>query len=187
MKLTSFHGGVAMTIEISFVSEVTNLSEFEDLLLEYYSDVLHIAEAAGLPKLAPEDLVQSSVSNLDEMLPPNGRLALVRGADGRLLGCGTLRRIRPDAVEMKRMFVRPEARGKGLGQRLFEMRIKEARKMGCRAVYADTAKGNRSMLSMYERFGFRYIQRYPENANPIEFEPYLVYLEYSLDDATAGE
>jgi hypothetical protein len=43
------------------------------------------------------------------------------------------------------------------------------------------------MLSMYERFGFRYIQRYPENANPIEFEPYLVYLEYSLDDATAGE
>ena len=156
-----------MMIEVSFVSEVKNLSEFEELLFEYYSDVLQIAEAAGLPKLAPEDLVQSSVDHLDEMLPPNGRL----------LGCGTLRRIRSDAVEMKRMFVRPEARGNGLGQRLFEMRIEEARKMGCRAVYADTAKGNRPMLSMYERFGFHYIQRYPENANPIEFEPYLVNLE----------
>lgn len=179
-----------MTIEVSFVPEVTNLSEFEALLLEYYSDVLQIAEAAGVPKLAPEDLVKSSVDHLDEMLPPNGRLALARGPDGRLLGCGTLRRIRPDAVEMKRMFVRPEARGKGLGQRLFEMRIDEARKMGCRAVYADTAKGNRPMLSMYERFGFHYIPRYPENANPIEFEPYLVYLQYSLDDtsaSTAGE
>lgn len=179
-----------MTIEVSFVSKIANLPEFEELLLEYYSDVLQIAEAAGVPKLAPEDLVQSSVDHLDEMLPPNGRFALARGADGRLLGCGTLRRIRPDAVEMKRMFVRPEARGKGLGQRLFEMRIEEARKMGCRAVYADTAKGNRPMLSMYERFGFHYIQRYPENANPIEFEPYLVYLEYSLDDtaaSTAGE
>jgi GNAT superfamily N-acetyltransferase len=174
-----------MTIEVSFVSEVTNISEFEELLLEYYSDVLQIAEAAGLPKLAPEDLVQSSIDHLDEMLPPNGRLALARGADGRLLGCGTLRRIRPDALKMKRMFVRPEARGKGLGQRLFEMRIEEARKMGCRAVYADTAKGNRPMLAMYERFGFRYIQRYPENANPNEFEPYLVYLEYSLDDTSA--
>tara|TARA_R110002074_G_scaffold402069_1_gene603079 strand:- start:41 stop:541 length:501 start_codon:yes stop_codon:yes gene_type:complete len=166
-----------MMIEVSFVSEVKNLSEFEELLFEYYSDVLQIAEAAGLPKLAPEDLVQSSVDHLDEMLPPNGRLALARSADGRLLGCGTLRRIRSDAVEMKRMFVRPEARGNGLGQRLFEMRIEEARKMGCRAVYADTAKGNRPMLSMYERFGFHYIQRYPENANPIEFEPYLVNLE----------
>lgn len=179
-----------MIIEISFVPEVTNLSEFEELLLEYYSDVLQIAEAAGVPKLSPEDLVQSSVDHLDEMLPPNGRLALARGPNGRLLGCGTLRRIRPDAVEMKRMFVRPEARGKGLGQRLFEIRIEEARKMGCRAVYADTAKGNRPMLSMYERFGFHYIPRYPENANPIEFEPYLVYLEYSLDDtsaSTAGE
>lgn len=174
-----------MTIEISFVSKITNLPEFEELLLEYYSDVLQIAEAAGVPKLAPEDLVQSSVDHLDEMLPPNGRLALARGADGRLLGCGTLRRIRPDAVEMKRMFVRPEARGKGLGQRLFEMRIEEARKMGCRAVYADTAKGNRPMLSMYERFGFHYIPRYPENANPVEFEPYPVYLEYSLDDTSA--
>ena len=174
-----------MTIEVSFVPEVTNLSEFEALLLEYYSDVLQIAEAAGVPKLAPEDLVQSSVDHLDEMLPPNGRLALARGADGRLLGCGTLRRIRHDAVEMKRMFVRSEARGKGLGQRLFEMRIEEARKMGCRAVYADTAKGNRPMLSMYERFGFQYIPRYPENANPMEFEPYLVYLEYSLDDIAA--
>ena len=179
-----------MTIEVSFIPEVTNLSEFEALLLEYYSDVLQIAEAAGVPKLAPEDLVQSSVDHLDEMLPPNGRLALARDPDGRLLGCGTLRRIRPDAVEMKRMFVRPEARGKGLGQRLFEMRIDEARKMGCRAVYADTAKGNRPMLSMYERFGFHYIPRYPENANPIEFEPYIVYLQYSLDDtsaSTAGE
>ncbi|MFT7474474.1 MAG: GNAT superfamily N-acetyltransferase [Verrucomicrobiales bacterium] len=175
-----------MTVEISFVSAVANLSDFEELLLDYYSDVLQIAEAAGFPKLPPEDLVSSSLSHLDEMLPPDGRLVLAHGEGGRLLGCGALRRIRPDAVEMKRMFVRPEARGRGLGQRLFEMRIEEARKMGCRAVYADTAKGNRPMLSMYEKFGFRYVERYPENANPIEFEPYLVYLEHCFDDTAIG-
>ena len=81
---------------------------------------------------------------------------------------------------MKRMFVRPEAQGQGLGRRLFEMRIAEAKKMGCRVIYADTARGNRSMLSMYEKYGFQYIPRYPENANPPEFEPYLVFLEYRI-------
>jgi GNAT superfamily N-acetyltransferase len=177
-----------MTIETSFVSEVTDLPEFEALLLDYYKDVLQVAEAAGLPKLAPEDIVASSIDHLDEMLPPNGRLALARDAHGRLVGCATLRRIRPDAVEMKRMYVRPEARGNGLGQQLFEMRIQEAKRMGCRAVYADTAKGNRPMLSMYERFGFRYVSRYPENANLVEYEPYLVYLEYIFDqDAGSSE
>jgi len=167
-----------MSAKVSFVSEVKNIPEFRGLLIDYYKIISKTFEAAGGPVLVPEELVDSSIEHLDDMLPPEGRLALAESADGQLLGCGTLRRIRPDAVEMKRMFVRPEAQGQGLGRRLFEMRIEEAQKMRCRSVYADTARGNRSMLTMYEKFGFRYIQRYPENANPPEFEPYLVFLEY---------
>ncbi|TGD41621.1 GNAT family N-acetyltransferase [Pseudotabrizicola sediminis] len=167
-----------MIADVSFVTEVRDLPAFRNLLIDYYRIVLKTFEAAGGPALLPEELAESSLEHLDEMLPPEGRLVLARGEGGQLLGCGTLRRIRPDAVEMKRMFVRPEAQGLGLGRRLFEMRIEEARNMGCRAIYADTAKGNRPMLSIYERFGFNYIPRYPENANPPEFEPYLVYLEY---------
>ncbi len=167
-----------MIAHVSFVTEVRDLPAFRDLLTDYYRIVLKTFEAAGGPTLLPEELAKSSLKHLDEMLPPEGRLVLARGEDGRLLGCGTLRRIRPDAVEMKRMFVRPEAQGLGLGKRLFEMRIEEARNMGCRAIYADTAKGNRPMLSIYERFGFNYIPRYSENGNPPEFEPHLVYLEY---------
>jgi len=174
-----------MSVEVSFVSEVADLPAFEDLLVDYYTDVLKIAEAAGFPKLSPRHFASSSIAHLDEMLPPDGRLALARDADGGLVGCGTLRRIRPDAVEMKRMYVRPEARGQKFGQQLFEMRLSEARRMGCRAVYADTAKGNRPMLSMYERFGFRYIPRYRENANPEAYAPYLVYLVYEFPDADA--
>ncbi len=167
-----------MDVNLSFVPELTDTRAFEALLLEYYRTVLVSFEAAGGPVLAPEDLVQSSIDHLDEMLPPDGRLALARDNDGRLIGCGALRKIREDAVEMKRMFVHPEAQGQGLGRKLFEIRLDEARQMGCQSVYADTVKGNRPMLSMYERYGFRYIPRYPENANPEEFAPYLVFLEY---------
>lgn len=171
-----------MVLDVSFVSDVADVAAFEELLLDYYHVILKVLEAAGGPVLAPQDMVDSSIKHLDEMLPPKGRLALARSQDGRLVGCGALRRIRPDAVEMKRMFVRPEAQGQGLGRQLFEMRIAEAKKMRCRAIYADTVKGNRSMLSMYEKFGFRYIKRYPENANPAQLEPYIVFLEYLIPE-----
>ena len=171
-----------MPAHLSFISEVPDLPAFEALLQDYYQNVLTTLEAAGGPRLRPEDMVKDALDHLDEMLPPRGRLALVHGDDGRLLGCGALRRIRDDAVEMKRMFVRPEAQGQGLGRQLFERRIEEAGRMGCRAIYADTAKGNRPMLSIYERFGFKYIPRYPENANPPELAPYLVFLEYRFPE-----
>lgn len=169
-----------MKYDVSFVSEVPDLAAFKDLLFDYYTDVGELARAAGVPDFLPENMVASSIENLDEILPPSGRLALAHDDQGRLVGCGAFRRVRADAVEMKRMFVRPEARGMGVARRLFEMRIAEAKKAGYSVVYADTAKGNRPMLEMYERYGFRYIQRYPENANPPEYEPYLVFLEYRL-------
>ena len=176
------NGSIGLALHVSFVSEVTDVAAFEELLLDYYRVVLKVLEVAGGPVLAPQDMVDSSIEHLDEMLPPEGRLALARSQDGRLVGCGALRRIRPDAVEMKRLFVRPEVQGQGLGRKLFEMRIAEARDMGCKAIYADTARGNRPMLSMYEKYGFQYIPRYAENANPPEFEPFLVFLEYRIPE-----
>lgn len=169
-----------MSYQISFVATVPDVPAFERLLRDYYDDVLQIAEAAGMVGLSAAEMVRSSIEHLDEMLPPDGRLALAHDAEGQLVGCGAFRRIRPDAAEMKRMYVRPEARRSGLGRKLVEMRIEEARQMGCRFLYADTVKGNRPMLAMYEAFGFRTVPRYPGNANPPEYAPYLVYLEYSF-------
>jgi GNAT superfamily N-acetyltransferase len=169
--------------ELGFVSSVPDVPAFRDLLVDYYRSVFPLIHAAGGPDLSPERYADETVAHLGDLLPPDGRLLLGRGPDGRLLACASIRRIRPDAAEMKRMFVRPEARRRGLGRRLVELRIAEARRMGCRAIYADTVKGNRPMLTVYEAFGFRYIPRYPENANPPDFEPWLVYLEYHFPDA----
>ncbi|MEM0947732.1 MAG: GNAT family N-acetyltransferase [Pseudomonadota bacterium] len=169
-----------MRVDVSIVSKVPDPEAFEALLLEYYGEVQRMLLAAGGPSLDPQDMVEDSLDHLDDMLPPKGRLALAHGEDGRLLGCGALRFIEGNAAEMKRMFVRTEAQHQGLGRRLFEIRLDAAKQMGCDAVYADTAKGNRPMLTMYERFGFKYVSRYPGNANPIELEPFLVYLAYEL-------
>ena len=171
-----------MTVEISFVSKVPDRTAFQGLLFDYYAVVLPAFEKAGGPHLDPQEYAKATMDDLDQLLPPDGRLALAHDASGQLVGCATLRRIRADAVEMKRMFVKPQVQGTGLGKRLFDIRIAEARAMGCRHIYADTIKGNRPMLRIYEKYGFQYIPRYPENANPPEYAPFLAFLTYQIPD-----
>ena len=170
-----------MLLDVSFVSEVTDIPAFKALLLDYYGVILKVFAAAGGPRVAPRDMVDKAISHLGEMLPPKGRLALVRSQDGRLMGCGALRRIRTDAVEMKQMFVRPEVQGQGLGRKLFKMRIAEARHMGCRSIYADTVRGT-ARCSRCMRNSVSIHPALSENPNPAELEPYFVYLEYRIPD-----
>ena len=169
-----------MDIRLEFVAAPPDPPAFEALMREYFRIVTAKLTEAGGPEYSPEQLAGNTVAHLGDLAPPEGRLLLATQDDGHLMGCGAIRRIRPDAAEFKRMFVRPEAQGVGLGRRLFEMRIAEARRMGCTKLYADTVKGNTAMLSMYEKFGFSYIPRYPGNANVPELEPFLVYLEADI-------
>ena len=174
------------SVDLRFVDAVPDIPAFRALLVDYYESVRPGIRGAGGPDISARAMAAATILDLDALLPPDNRLLLGWNDEGRLVACGTLRRIRPDAVEMKRLFVRPEAQGTGLGRRVFEMRIAEARAMGCSAIYADTYKGNSRMLSIYEGFGFKRISRYPENANPPDFDPFLVYLEYRLDADANG-
>jgi GNAT superfamily N-acetyltransferase len=167
-----------MDIKFEFVPKIPDPLAFENLMLEYYQVMVGKLVEAGGPAYPADDLVADTMAHLDDLLPPLGRTLLATNADGTILGCGVIRKIRPNAVELKRMYVRPAAQG--LGRKLFEMRISEARSMGSKTIYADTVKGNTAMLSMYEKFGFSYIPRYPENANGPDLEPFLVYLKHVL-------
>ncbi len=169
-----------MALNLTFVSTLPDPLAFEMLMREYYQVMADKLVDVGGPVYSAEKLAADTMLHLDDLLPPHGRTLLVTEDDGTILGCGVIRRIRPDAAELKRMYVHPKAQGTGLGRRIFEMRIAEAQRMGCRALYADTIKGNTVMLSMYEKFGFSYISRYPENANGAELEPFLVYLEHVI-------
>ena len=169
-----------MKYKLEFVSELPDPDAFETLMREYYQVMIDKLTAVGGPQHSPAELAADTIAHMDDLTPPDGRTLLATRDDGTLLGCGVIKKFRPDAAELKRMYVRPVAQGLGLGRQLFEMRISEAQKMGCAYLYADTVKGNRAMLSMYEKFGFQYIERYPENANGLELEPYLVYLEHKI-------
>ena len=107
--------------------------------------------------------------------PPDGRLLLAE-YDGRLAGCIALHRLDADICEMKRLYLRPEFRGKGLGRALAETIISEARRAGYKRMRLDTVEPvMKTAVEIYRKLGFKEIT--PYRPNPVAG---TIYLELEL-------
>jgi putative acetyltransferase len=96
---------------------------------------------------------------------PGGGLLIA--PDGqRALGCVALRPLRGDACEMKRLYVRPEARGHGLGRQLAVAVIELAHRAGHRSMRLDTLDSLTEAMGLYEDLGFRRTAPYYDNPLP---------------------
>jgi putative acetyltransferase len=82
---------------------------------------------------------------------------IARADDGRPLGCGALRSLGEPVVEIKRMYVRPEARGRGVGAAILEALEREARRLGFKVVRLETGPLQPEAISLYARAGYREI------------------------------
>jgi ribosomal protein S18 acetylase RimI-like enzyme len=107
---------------------------------------------------------------------PNGRLFLAVDSD-EVMGCVALRKIGEGVGEMKRLFVRPTFRGRGLGRTLTEKLIAEATRMGYASLRLDTLPGKMDQaIALYRSLGFREIPPYYKN--PVEG---ATFMELILD------
>jgi len=100
---------------------------------------------------------------------PTGHLLLAY-VDGELAGCGALRAL-PDvghanACEMKRMYVRPDFRGVGLGRMLARALLDAAQRTGYTAMLLDTLDDMTSARGLYATLGFKTIAPYYDNPIP---------------------
>ncbi len=101
---------------------------------------------------------------------PNGRLYLAYYED-QLAGCIGLRKIDDKNCEMKRLYVRPEFRGKHIGNQLIQKIIEDAKVIGYSYMLLDTLPFLESAIHMYKKFGFYEIESY--NNSPMDTSIYM--------------
>lgn len=118
------------------------------------------------------------IQNYDEELEhleykyglPYGRLYLAYYGD-ELAGCIGLRKIDEVTCEMKRLYVRPQFRGKHIGEHLVKHIIQEARAIGYSYMLLDTLPFLQSAIHLYQKFGFYEISKY--NDSPMDTSIYM--------------
>lgn len=111
---------------------------------------------------------------------PEGCL-LLAWQQGRVVGCAALRQVDSTCGEMKRVYVRPEARGTGLGRQLVERTITAARAAGYRRLCLDVLPEFAVAKQLYLALGFRPAQ--PVTFNPV---PGTSFLGLDLNENAAN-
>jgi GNAT superfamily N-acetyltransferase len=119
-------------------------------------------EAEAELDLGPMTPDRTSTVAPEEMAPPAGWFVLV-AVDGEVVAGGGVRRLSDGIAEIKRMYVAPTHRGRGLGRRLLEGLEAAAADLGYARVRLDTAASMEAALALYGRSGYRAIPDYNGN------------------------
>jgi GNAT superfamily N-acetyltransferase len=131
------------------------------------------AEALGID-LRFQDFERELADLPGAYAPPAGRL-LVALIQHQPVGCVALRKLAEGICEMKRLYVRPAFRGRGVGRTLAEAVIEEARRIGYERMRLDSLRSLKEATALYRSLGFGEIPPYTHN--PI---PDAVFLELAL-------
>ncbi len=127
-----------------------------------------------------EDVIERTMAGLSQFYPPDGRLLLAE-YDSQLAGCACLRRIGDGVGEIKRMYVRPDHRGHGIGRSLLEEALTAARRNRYSTVRLDSTRFMKEAHALYRSAGFEDIEPYAESEIPEEWHRYWVFMELGLD------
>ena len=139
------------------------IAQARELFLEY-------ADSLGF-SLCFQSFDQELAGLPGDYAPPDGRL-LIAEYRGQTAGCVALHKLEAEICEMKRLYLRPQLRGRGVGRAMAEEAIAEARLIGYRRMRLDTVEPVMpNAVAMYRRLGFVEID--PYRANPIAGALYM--------------
>jgi GNAT superfamily N-acetyltransferase len=124
-------------------------------------------------------MLEEDMNTLDKFMPPKGRL-LLGYVEGQPMGIACLRELSNSIGEIKRMYVRPQARKIGLGRALLRQVLEESRQIGYERVRLDSARFMTEAHQLYRTSGFREIEAYEGSEIPNEFQSHWIFMERDL-------
>lgn len=124
--------------------------------LDSYFDELAVRFPEGFER------ARDGADELDEYSPPAGVFLVARIA-GEPVGCAALRTLSPGIAEIKRMWVSPRARGRGVARKVLATLEEVARERHLRAVRLDTHSSLAEAQQLYRTSGYREIPRFNDN------------------------
>jgi molybdopterin-guanine dinucleotide biosynthesis protein A/predicted GNAT family acetyltransferase len=167
--------GTVVSLELDALANVNTPADLARLELRIVP--FHPEHMAGFRSLVSQTLAEFGFTADPELDPDladpdaiyEAVWVAVRGE--RVVGSVALRRLGPDAVQLKRMYLRPEERGRGLGRRLLDMALLWAREHGIRTISLDTSERMEAAQRLYEQYGFARV----DGDAPRQGQPRLLY------------
>ena len=158
------------------------LTELNVAYLDWLDANIQHSFGLDLPALLGQPIAEYVAATLDKLCaaePPEGVFYLVR-RDGGVVGMGGVRRTGDGASEMKRVFVRPDQRGGGLGATIVRRLVADATAFGYARMRLDSGPFMTSAHRLYEAEGFRDRPIYDGAEVPSELHHNWRFMECSL-------
>lgn len=128
-------------------------------------------------KLEPKD--GATLANPQRSIIDRGGQILIATVAGHTVACCALLRIAPDEFEAAKMAVDPAYQGRGIGRRLFQAVIHEARRLHARRLYLETNSALKPAIHLYESLGFQRLD--PVHVTPSPYDRVDIYMELKLN------
>ncbi len=169
-------------IEIVQAREDVHAHHIRELFWEYlqWANARIHAEYGVQFDIAP--MLEQDMAGLAKFLPPGGRLLLGQ-YDGQVAGIACMKPLAREIGEIKRMYVRPAARRKGVGRALLARLLDEAHAIGYECVRLDSARFMEDAHALYRSLGFREIDPYEGSEIPSAFQAHWVFMERKISSS----
>jgi ribosomal protein S18 acetylase RimI-like enzyme len=163
-------------------------SQVFDLMVEYYEWVakeawehlkIDILADSGISSI--REYVASDFDWLISEVSSRGLFYLVE-FDGVMIGMGALDQIREKEGAIKRMYIRPAYRGKGIGKALLQQLLQKAKEFGYHSVYLETGITMTAAQHLYRSVGFVERDAYPETEIPPPLRSRFIFMEKNLQE-----
>ncbi len=119
---------------------------------------------------------ESTVDEFVDYRPPNG-ICYILKSESDVVGMGTIRKLNEGVGEIKRMYVRPQFRGKGIGKALLQELLNNAEEFKFSTIRLDSGAFMKDAQRLYRKFGFVEIEEYPQSEIPSDLRHLWIFME----------